>query len=301
MVNVRTERLKAFVTVAESASYDDAAEKLQVPQPTVWRQVDQLRKDVGLNLFEKGTVLLTPSGAELLPLARRMINDEADLLRLATDLDHGISGTVRIACYPAHVRRFIAGISSAFKRKYPLTKIELAPYSQDGTAGQELIDKLRAHEVDFAVGQRRPSDPPPDREGLDGRLVYTVSLVVVLPDDHPERNSATISAESLRDLALVLPPSGYFTRIQVNRVFNGAGFSPNIAAESGAWVALLAMGRSGVGVPIVPDDALDPEESYPSLIDSGGEKLIKELWLLWRHDTSNPTLRNFISLLNSGG
>jgi DNA-binding transcriptional LysR family regulator len=299
MASIKIERLRAFVTVAASNSYEDAADKLGLPQPTVWRQVAQLSKELGLELFQPGTVQLTPSGAEMLNIARQMIKDEEELMRLARDLDDGVRGTVKIACYPAHVNRFIADISAQFKRKYPATRIELAPYSQDGTAGQELIDKLRSRDVDLAVGQRRPGEPAFDREGLDGRLAYEVRLVVVLPDDHPDRHRTSLSAESLRGTPLVLPPAGYFTRIQVDRVFRAAGFSPEVAAESGAWMALLAMGRTRVGVPIVPDDALGPEERYPALVDAAGEELIKELWLLWRRDTSNPTVRNFIQLVNS--
>ena len=300
MASIKIERLRAFVTVAASNSYEDAADKLGLNQPTVWRQVDQLTKELGLELFQAGTVQLTPSGAEMLPLARRMIAEEEELKRLARDLDDGIRGTVKIACYPAHVNRFIAHISAQFKQKYPATRIELAPYSQDGTAGQELIDKLQAREVDLAVGQRRPGEPAFDREGLDGRLIYKVRLVVVLPDDHPDRHRKSISADLLRRIPLLLPPEGYFTRVQVDKVFRAAEFSPEIAAESGAWMALLAMGRARVGVPIVPDDALDPEESYPALVDAGGEEIIKELWLLWRRDTSNPTVRNFIQLVQQG-
>jgi DNA-binding transcriptional LysR family regulator len=300
VAGLRIERIRSFVAVAESPSYEAAAEILGVTQPTVWKRVDELRKELGFDLFHANSVRLTRSGSELLPMAKRLIKDEEELARLAHDLDQGVTGAVTIACYPAHVNRFIAEVSSQFKSKFPETRIFFPPHKEEGTAGRELVEQLLNHEVDLAVGQRRAGDPPVKREGLDGRKIYEVRLVVVLPDDHPDRVRATVTAQALRGESLVLPPAGYFTRIQVDRVFREGGFEPKIGAENGSWMALLAMGRSGVGIPIVPDDALNPDESYPALVDAEGGQIIKELWLLWRlNEPMNPTVKNFIQFVNS--
>lgn len=295
-------RLQAFVAVADSGTYEEAATSLDRPQPTVWRQVEQLQTDLGgLKLVRGGRPLqLTPAGEQFLPMARRLIQDNEDLQRLALDLRDGVSGVLKIACYPAHVNRFIAEISAAFKKRFPKTRIELAPYSQAGTAGQELIDKLIDGHVDLAVAQRRPGDPSPERDGMKGRLIYKVRLVVVLPDDHPLRHEATIKPEALRDESLLLPPEGYFTRVQVEGVFREADIVPSVAAESGAWMALVAMGRTGIGIPIVPDDALEVGLVYPALVDGSGEELLKELWLVWRtQDWQNPTLTSFLEYVDA--
>lgn len=300
---LKIDRIRSFVAVAEADTYEEAAKRLGIAQPTVWKHVRDLSEELNVELFRAGTVQLTQVGEELLPVARRLLKDEEDLERLAADLDHGVSGVVKIACYPAHVKAFIAEVSGRFKAKYPAVRIELAGYSQDGTAGRELIAKLLEGEVDLAVGQRTPDDPPFRSLQLDGRKIYEVKLVVALPDDHPDRYRETFAAEKLRELSLLLPPSGYFTRIHVERVCREKGFDLPVAAESGAWMALLAMGRSGVGVPVIPDDALDPTaegQRYPALVDAKGQQIVKELWLLWRKNETLPrTVTNFIQFVNS--
>lgn len=301
-MGLKIDRIRSFVAVAEADTYEEAAKRLGIAQPTVWKHVKDLREELNVELFRAGTVQLTRDGEELLRVARRLLKDEEELERLADDLGMGVNGVVKIACYPAHVKAFIAEVSGRFKHKHPDVRIELAGASQQGTAGRELIEKLLNSEVDLAVGQRTPDDPPFPSTQLDGRKIYEVRLVVVLPDNDPDRYRPTFPAEKLTSRSLLLPPAGYFTRIHVDRVCREKGFDPEVAAESGAWMALLAMGRSGVGTPIVPDDALDvPDDSrYPALVDARGQQIVKELWLLWRKNEPLPrTVWNFIQFVHS--
>lgn len=208
---------------------------------------------------------------------------------------------MKIAAYPAHVDRFIAEISGRFKEAHPRTRIDFAPHSEEGTAGQELIDKLQNGEVDLAVAQRRPGDAPPDRNGLEGRLACRVRLIVALPDGHPARDQTSIVPADLDGERLLIPPKGYYTRTQVQDVFKAAGVPLVVAAESGAWDALLSMGRARAGIPIVPDDALKEEDKnrYPALVDGSGQELIKELWVVWRKQGwQNPTLEHFLKCVH---
>lgn len=64
-------RLEAFIAVADSGTYEEAAILLERPQPTVWKQVDQLQADLdGLKLVQGGRPLrLTSAGEQFLPLA----------------------------------------------------------------------------------------------------------------------------------------------------------------------------------------------------------------------------------------
>lgn len=297
-------RLEAFVAVADSGTYEEAADLLGRPQPTVWKQVDQLQQDLdGLKLVQGGRPLrLTSAGVEFLRLARETVNNNHKLERMAAGMRSGDSGVVKIAAYPAHVDRFIAEISGRFKRAYPDTRIEFAPHSEEGTAGRELIDKLRSGEVDLAVAQVRPGDKRPDRDGLTGRLACQVRLIVALPDGHQHVNKPLIVPTDIEGEPLLIPPTGYYTRLQIEDVFKKAGVPLVVGAESGQWDGLLAMSRAGAGIAIVPDDALTADERekniYPPLLDGDGNELVKDLWIVWRIGWENPTLIQFQKYVN---
>ena len=64
-----TQNLQAFVEVAESKSFSDAAETLHITQPAVSKRIAALEGQLGCKLFDRisRTVQLTEAGRCLLP------------------------------------------------------------------------------------------------------------------------------------------------------------------------------------------------------------------------------------------
>lgn len=275
---VTLEWLRSFAMVAHSESYEDAAEKLGKTQPTVWKQVSSLSQKLGVSLFERGTVISTAPGRELLASAEKVLQSYADFALQAERVRNGVTGEVRVACYPAHVNYFLAEAAGRFKEKYPDAQVLLSEFSQTGTKGIEHLDRLERGEVDLAVG--------PKREMFDGIKIYESRIVAVLPDDHLRRNAPMLTPEDLKDDALLVAPRGYHSRTELDRAFEKAGIRPKIETESSSWMALLALGKHGVGVPIVPDDTLGADEvgTYPDFESAEGTPLIREWWLQWRRN-----------------
>lgn len=94
--------LRYFVTVADNGSFRQAAFRLNVTQPTLSVQIDQLEKTLGAKLFERtrrGTHL-TITGRELLPGARRVLEETRSFLASARDVAGGSSGTHRLGVTP---------------------------------------------------------------------------------------------------------------------------------------------------------------------------------------------------------
>ena len=75
-------QIQYFSEVAEEGSLRKAAERMGVSQPTLSVQITALEKDLGLTLFERSrtSTRLTPSGRELLPVARDLLRQHHDCL-----------------------------------------------------------------------------------------------------------------------------------------------------------------------------------------------------------------------------
>ncbi len=67
--------MKAFVILAESSSFNNAAKLLNVTQPALTRRIKKMEEDLHIQLFERTTrkVTLTKAGKRLLPEARELI------------------------------------------------------------------------------------------------------------------------------------------------------------------------------------------------------------------------------------
>ena len=70
---MRLEQLQAFLCVAETGSFQQAARKCSVTQSTISRQVQALEAEVGISLFHRSNqAKLTLAGERLWPYARKI-------------------------------------------------------------------------------------------------------------------------------------------------------------------------------------------------------------------------------------
>lgn len=120
-------QLEYFVAVARELHFGRAAEKLHVAQPSVSQQIKALEAELGVQLFERTSkaVSLTGPGAELMPLAAKLLDDAAHLRRLAHISARRLTGEIRIGFladeYAQGVgERFLAAI----RREHPRLVLE---------------------------------------------------------------------------------------------------------------------------------------------------------------------------------
>jgi DNA-binding transcriptional LysR family regulator len=75
-------RLRTFVTVADRGTVSGAAQALRITQPALSRQLQDLREEFGVPLFEQvgRRLQLTTEGADLLPTCRSLLT-QADTVR----------------------------------------------------------------------------------------------------------------------------------------------------------------------------------------------------------------------------
>src|SRR5580698_2625048 len=95
-------QLEYFVAVAEEGQFTRAAERLHVAQPSISAQIRRLEKTLGAPLFHRGPgpVTLTDAGQALLPLARRVLADLAEVVQGVADLESLQRGRVAIGATP---------------------------------------------------------------------------------------------------------------------------------------------------------------------------------------------------------
>ena len=91
-------QLQAFVMLAESANYREAASRLFVTQPALTKQIQGLEQALGSTLFNRGRhgAELTAIGLQLLPQARALVDHGKGFERHALALASGAAGRLNI-------------------------------------------------------------------------------------------------------------------------------------------------------------------------------------------------------------
>jgi DNA-binding transcriptional LysR family regulator len=81
---VSFEQIRYFVTVAEEGNMGRAAKRLNICQPPLSRQIQQLEQELGAPLFQRTArgVNLLPVGVQFLSHARKIL-DDVELARQA--------------------------------------------------------------------------------------------------------------------------------------------------------------------------------------------------------------------------
>jgi len=157
-------QVRAFLATVEEGSLSGAARVLRLTQPTLGRQVAALEEALDVVLFDRigRSLVLTPSGLELLDHVRDM-GDAANRISLAaTGRSQAIEGLVRITASHA---------TSAYVLPPILKRLrDLAPGIEVEVVATNALRDLRHREADIAIRHVRPDHPD-----LIARLVRDTS------------------------------------------------------------------------------------------------------------------------------
>ena len=133
--------LKYFIAVAQEESMTGAAEVMHTSQPNLSRQLNDLEKEIGRKLFERGSrkISLTEEGMFLFKRAKEIVEllerTEADL-----DLfDEITSGDVYIGAAETHAMRLIAHSMQSLREVYPQILFHI--FSGSTVEVKEQLDK----------------------------------------------------------------------------------------------------------------------------------------------------------------
>ena len=138
---METRVLKYFLTVAELNNITQAAERLHITQPTLSRQIMELEKELGVQLFdrEKRQMHLNKAGALFQQRAMTMLTILDQTENELLNVNDQLSGTVSIGMVESSVANFIMKAVSEFQEKYLDVRFNI--FDGDGDTLRERLDQ----------------------------------------------------------------------------------------------------------------------------------------------------------------
>lgn len=133
--------LQYFLAVAREQSISGAAEFLHLSQPTLSRQIKDLEKELGKQLFIRGNrrITLTEEGMILCKRAEEIMELVKKTESEITLSDESIAGDIYIGAGESNSVGYIAKAANALRRKYPLVHFHIE--SGDAQTVYEQLDK----------------------------------------------------------------------------------------------------------------------------------------------------------------
>ena len=242
-------QIRSFVAVAEELHFGRAAERLNMTQPPLSRQIKLLEEQVGALLLARTSrvVRLTSAGRAFLPEAVRILrlaNDAASKARRVASgeegsLTIGFTAAIGYGVLPELVHRFherAPGIALVLKELVTTTQLE--------ALNSGLLD----------IGLLRPHVK---HHGLATRLLCRESILLAVPDREAAAwpNDPTPECLQGKDFLMYSPIEARYFHQLVTRCLENSRVTPNIVDYVTQVHTMLALVSSGIGVALVPKAA----------------------------------------------
>lgn len=290
-MNLTLAQLKGFIAVAEELHFGRAADRLNLTQPTLTRNLQNLERAVRAKLLDRGgkEVSLTVAGSLVLADARRIVSIADALPQLAHRAETGEVGSLRLAFTAMGAYAVLNEFLTFANELFPAVQINIVEM-----VSEDQFDALARGEID--LGLARPAIP----EELAAKLVHSEEMVAALPRGH---ELAGAQEPISLDGVLTEDYIGYSRQDQkyfhdmCATMLNVDHF---LASHSVSEIpAMLALVRAGRGMALVPKSAtlLNVDGVVYRRLNPVDSRRVS-LNVCWNPDNSNPALQALVPHIN---
>jgi DNA-binding transcriptional LysR family regulator len=297
---ITLDQVRSFVAVAEELHFGRAAERLQMTQPPLSRQIQKLEKAVGAQLLERDNrrVALTGAGAAFLDEAYRLLNLVEGAGDLARRVDAGAAGVVRLGFTAVSAISLLGPLLRRLSAELPDVEVLL---SERVTFAQ--VDGIRRGELDVGLAR-----PPFDTAFLSSKVVLREPLMAVVPAGHPlaslDRPLTPRDFEGQAVIGYHPEQSRYFHELSVRFLANA---HPRIEQRVHQVLTAVLLVTADRGLAIAPASAASLHIDgvvFKELSHGGGDPQLDadperpvELHAIWARDGVTPVIRRSLAVI----
>ncbi|WP_428607496.1 LysR family transcriptional regulator [Sedimenticola sp.] len=245
--------LKAFLAVAESASFSLAAEQLHLTQPAVSKRVASLEEELNTRLFDRISrkISLTEAGRQLLPRARQMLYELEDIRRSISNLTGEVSGKLTMGTSHHIGLRRLPPALKRYSRRYPEVQLDIRFMDSETACSAVLQGDLELAIVTL------PTEPIAN---LTTRPIWHDPLRFVVSAEHPLARRRRVSLVDLIEHQAVLVAKGTYTQRILEQALQPLGLDLKIGMATNYFETLKMMVSIGLGWSLLPETMThDPE------------------------------------------
>lgn len=244
-------QLEYLVAVARTGNIGRAARELDVTQPAVSRQLQELEDSLGLLLFERipRGMRLTTSGEIILERAKAILRDARELVAQAESLGDEPRGTLRIGAIPTAAPYLLDGLLKRLRERHPGLRFELSELQTD-----TLVQRIEEGAIDVGLLAL-----PLEGDTLLVEPVLREPFVFVAEIGQPLLEHSPVMTEMLRDTNLLLLEDGHCFRSQAIELCVDSGARADTTIEAASLGTLVRLVEAGLGSTLLPLSSVSRE------------------------------------------
>lgn len=279
-------QLRCFVAAAEELHFGRAAQRLNMTQSPLSRQIQLLERILDVTLLERTsrTVALTPAGRLFLIEAKRIVRLSESAALAARRVAKGDEGRVAIGFTAVSGYTLVPKVVAQARVALPNIQLDLREM-----VTTDQVEALLTGMIDIAFVR-----PPVDRHEFETLCVRHEPLVVALPPGDARAGKAEFTLADFDQAALIMyarQGAGYFHHLLAS-LFDDAGVAPDFVQYVTQIHSMLGLVHAGVAAAIVPESATGlhlMDVQFRPLLTHPPRPV--ELHMAWRRDNANPVLQ----------
>ncbi len=280
--------MRAFFAIVEEGNISHAAQRLDVAQPALSRQMKRLEEKLNVKLFERGSrrIRLTDAGRVLYGRVENILGMVDGTVREITEIGTGAKGSIRIGTITTSGAMILPDLISEFHKVYPNITFEI--WEAEGARILELLD---SHLIEIAITRTQV-----DNLAYELLVLPNEPLVVVMNKNNPcGVNEDFIKFAELQNQTMIIP-------LRWKSIFEAnckkIGFEPNIICVSDSVVQDLMMVKKNLGVALIPISSrellTDGDLIYKKIVEPEMKTHTVISWL--KNQTLSTSCTNFIDM-----
>ncbi|MEH2126320.1 LysR family transcriptional regulator [Nostoc sp.] len=300
---MRLEQLQAFLAIAQTGSFQQAARTSGVTQSTISRQIQALEADLGIELFHRSThAKLTLGGERLLPRVRKICQEWQTATEELADLIAGKQPELCVAVIHSLCGSYLPPVLQKFCHDYPDVQLRVTSLGSD-RALKVLKDGL----VDLAIVMNNRFLTT-SRE-MVVEVLYDEPIEVLTAAYHPLAEYEFIPWSELIRYPQVVFKDGYGMQRLIQDRFERMEATLQSALEVNTLDAFRGVVRQGKLIALLPQSALlearlDPTLAIRSLASNNtggladGSSLTRRVVMVTTQDRLQiPPIKHFWQLV----
>lgn len=254
--------------VSNGFSISAAASALRRSQPTLSRQVQQVERELGAQVFTRTrnrVVGLTPTGREIIRVSQRIVLESETLPRIASGEALDGAAELKIATTHLSARYSLPRVLKNFATRFPEVMLTL----RQGHFRQ-CCQLVAAGEADLSINSLI--------EEIGDEFVaipaYTLQRCVVVARDHPLARDKTLTLKKVAQYPLIAYSSPFSARAIVDGAFARAGLKPQIVCSAIDADVCKKYVEVGLGIAVLAHIAVNARDD-PGLVAKKADHLFQ--------------------------
>ena len=278
-------QLQMFEAVSRKQSYSRAAEELGVSQPSVSVQVQELEKDLGVELFARSGrhTTLTEVGTIFYGRTVKILEDVEQSL-VEVDGYIGLErGRLRLGATEALGMYVLPEFIARYSGEHPGIDVELTLESNE-----DILDGLQSGRLDVGFGDLEIIEEGP----ILAREIASTEFVLVTGRGHPLSLQQKINSDELTGEDFIIEGEGSPSFVGLEWLATGMrGATPTVTMQVGSCEALKQMVRAHLGITVTYRVCIEWEYAASQLhileiTDLGAQRALYQYQLSGRTPTA---------------